>query len=112
MGPFRKDFRKSVYGNILDFGVKVRPGKFKVNHCGCEIPHMLAFAYALAFSYRAGGDPIYLAGFEGYKSGDPRQEEMIEVINLFNKMIGIPLIAITPTNYPVEQASVYAPFLP
>jgi hypothetical protein len=50
-----------------------------------------------------------VAGGDGYGSGDPRQEEMTNLLELFESSVGIPVVSLTPTTYPMTQSSVYAP---
>jgi 4-hydroxy 2-oxovalerate aldolase len=55
---------------------------------------------------------IFLVGFDGYSHDDFRQTEMNEVLsNYKNLPEQIPIKAITPTNYPIPQGSVYEPII-
>lgn len=95
---------------ILDFGLRVETGRFEVTSTGCVLPARLAVAYAIAAATAGGARRILLAGFDGYHAGDPRQEEMVEVLRAYEESgRAVPLIAITPSTYPVQQGSVYAP---
>jgi 4-hydroxy 2-oxovalerate aldolase len=97
---------------VLDYGVAVRSGEFTTEATGCTTPSLLAIAYALALAVSAGGRRILLAGADGYPAGDPRQEEMLHVLDEYAQMpSSIDLVAITPTSYPVAQSSLYAPHI-
>ncbi len=95
---------------VLDYGVHVEEGSFELRDHSCTIPSLLVAAYALAVATRGGAKRILLAGFDGYGSGDPRQDAMGEVFRRYlSHSQSVPLIAITPTSYPLEQGSVYSP---
>jgi 4-hydroxy 2-oxovalerate aldolase len=97
-------------GPVLDYGVETEAGVFKVRDNGCTIPSMLVAAYAIAACTAGGAGKIYLAGFDGYERGDPRQEEMASMISCYQAMSDArPLIALTPTLYPVHHSSVHSP---
>jgi 4-hydroxy 2-oxovalerate aldolase len=94
----------------LDYGLEVRPGTFVFSENTCTIPRPLVAAYALALATSAGARRIFLAGFDGFDAGDARQHEMAEVLTLYQSMPeACPLLAVTPSTYPVPQSSVYAP---
>ncbi|WP_208028130.1 aldolase catalytic domain-containing protein [Rhabdothermincola sediminis] len=95
---------------VLDYGLRVEAGRFDIGSSGCVLPARLAVAYAIAAATAGGARRILLAGFDGYRAGDPRQEEMVEVLRAYEESGRVvPLIAITPSTYPVQQSSVYAP---
>jgi len=49
-----------------------------------------------------------MAGFDGYPSEDPRNEEMNQVVKSYLvSESAIPLVAITPTRYDLERQSIY-----
>ena len=74
------------------------------------LPAALAAPYALAFATAAGARRILLAGFDGYGAGDSRQSEMVQILEAYQNLPNkVPLIAITPSTYPVQQSSIYAP---
>jgi 4-hydroxy 2-oxovalerate aldolase len=98
--------------HTLDFGLRVAPDEFSVHDDGCVLPTRLAVAYAMALATAAGARRIFLAGFDGFAPGDARQEEMVEMFGAYQAMpSAIPILAITPTTYPIPQGSVYAPLL-
>ena len=93
---------------VLDYGVHIEAGKFEIQNNNCIVPGLLVAPYAFAAATMGGAARILLAGFDGYGPGDPRQEEMVEVINCYRTLPKpVPLIAITPSTYGIEQSSVY-----
>lgn len=99
-----------VEGGLLDYGVCVTPNTFAVAPTGCEIPHQLVAAYALAFSNAAGAKRILLAGFDGYEPGNPLQEQMEETFRCYHQLAdAAPIVAVTPSTYSIPQMSLFAP---
>lgn len=96
---------------VFDFGLRVAPGTLDIISWGCCLPYALSAVYGLALALAGNAEHIYLAGFDGYGAGDPRQQEMIECLELLRMSTDIDqrVTAITPTNYPVRQGSLYAP---
>ena len=73
------------------------------------MPNDLAISYALALT-TIGNAKNSLVGFDGYKQNNSLQEEMIETIKLYkNCKKNINIYSLTPTSYPVESDSLYAP---
>ena len=104
---FLPDAPKDV---TLDYGLRVGPGQFEAGPQGCVVPVLLVAVYALAVATASGARRILLAGFDGYGAADARQMEMVKAFELYHAMPGArPVVAITPTAYPVTQSSVYAP---
>lgn len=106
----------AVRGNLesiefFDYGCVVTSGEFKAAESGCVIPAPLSVAYALALCIVGAASRVWLAGFDGYAAGDARQEEMVDVLKRVRAHHTRPeMIAITPTTYPIDQGSVYAPY--
>ncbi len=100
---------------VRDYGLNVARDIVEVTPTGCTLPQSLealTAAYAIALSVAGRAQTVFLVGFDGYATGDPRQEEMIEVFTRFNALPSAPeVIAITPTSYPIHQRSVYEPGL-
>lgn len=93
---------------IYDFGLGIEEGLFKFNEDYCVAPTDLVVSYALAIATSGKARNILLAGLDGYMSDDPRMREMVQLIGCYKKSSGaVPLIAITPTRYPLTQSSVY-----
>lgn len=84
---------------------------FEARPNGCIIPVPLAFAYALALCIAGKARRIFLVGFDGFQADDSRQSEMLQLLKIVAPVCGdISLIALTPTNYPVLQGSIYASY--
>ena len=95
---------------VLDYGIAVERHKFAAEARGCVLPARLVIAYAMAAATAAGAQRILLAGVDGYPAGDARQDEMVEVFTAYQAMSGnVPMVAVTPTTYPIAQGSVHAP---
>lgn len=97
---------------VLDYGLRLSDKRVEVGDTGCMLPATLAAAYAIALATAAGAERILMTGFDGYAAGDPRQEEMIEVLEQYQRVDkAIQIMAITPTTYPIMQRSIYEPGL-
>ena len=96
---------------LLDFGINLANKGFKFNKNSCEVPMSLVIAYALAVATSGKAKNIYLAGFDGYPSGDPRNEEAEFIFSQYRKDEGsLPIISITPTKYQLKTQSLFGPF--
>jgi 4-hydroxy 2-oxovalerate aldolase len=85
---------------ILDYGIKISPGKFKFYKNYCFIPNSLVISYALAMCSSGNVSKIFLAGFDGYEAGDVRNDEVENIFNIFYKLgIKRKILSITPTTY-------------
>ncbi len=105
-----EDMKDSIKSNrVLDYGCNISSGLMEIDQNHCIIPFELAIAYALSISIVGNASKIYLAGFDGFEIHDPRQDEMLEVFNLFKSISSIPLISITKTNYPLEKRTIHDP---
>lgn len=98
--------------NVLDYGLNISAEQLEIYEAYCILPSALAVGYAISVAIEAGGRRVLMAGFDGYTAGDSLQEEMIEVLEQFKeKYKSVPLIAVTPTTYPISQRSIYEPDL-
>lgn len=98
--------------DVLDYGLRLSVGHVEIGETGCVLPSTLSGAYALALATASGANRILVAGFDGYAAGDPRHDEMIEVLAQCQRVANaIPIVAVTPTNYPLTQRSIYEPGL-
>lgn len=96
---------------FLDFGVRVQENTFVFGQTECVIPSTLVLAYALAIATSGGARRIFLAGFDGYEPGDPRQGEVARLFACYlNHAEAVPLKAITNSTYDLPGCSVYGPF--
>ncbi len=90
--------------------MRVREGEFEIGPHGCTLPSALVVGYALSIASAAGAAKILMAGFDGYGAGDPRQEEMLQLLELYGHCpAAAPLTAVTATTYPIRQSSIYSP---
>ncbi len=93
---------------VCDFGLRVAPDSFAVQSSGCVAPNPGVGPYSLAAAAACGAERILLAGFDGHGPGDERTRAMNSAIEMFQRECpGVELIAITPSEYAVEQGSVY-----
>ena len=94
---------------VLDYGLVVTPGSFEFSETGTVAPYALVVAYAMGIATSGGAERIYLAGFDGFPSDDPRTAEMNEIFSLYNaNEKSLPVQSITPTRYRVPTTSLYA----
>lgn len=93
-----------------DYGLEVAEGRFEAGATGCVLPARVVGAYAMAVATAAGAKRLLFAGFDGFEATDPRQAEMMEIFEAYQRMDGaLPLVAITATSYALPHSSVYAP---
>lgn len=94
---------------LLDFGMSVKKGEFEVGETGCTLPSPLVSAYALAVAAAGRAAQVYMAGFDGFAHGDPRNDEMSTMLEAYaSQPSRPPLIAITPSRFNLaEKQSVY-----
>ena len=103
------DFKK-IKKRLKDFGMNAGFKKFKLGTRGCDLPNDLAISYALALVTVGGAKQISLIGFDGYSQNNKLQDEMISTIRKYKALKNnIKIYSLTPTSYPVESKSMYAP---
>ena len=104
------DVRRSLEGKeLLDFGLSVEEGSFDFFDNHCVAPTSLVIAYALSVATSGKAERILLAGFDGYSADDPRSQEMHHLLSTYQShQRALPLLAVTPTRYPLPAASIYA----
>jgi len=104
-----EDVRQALSGKTLfDYGLGVQPESFEFAETYCILPKSIVIAYALAAATSGRASRILLAGFDGYGPDDPRNLEMNALISTYSKTAqAVPLCAITPTRYQLNQTSVY-----
>lgn len=95
--------------SVFDYGVELSESEFEACGSHCKIPYDITVAYVLAALLESTPNAIYLAGFDGYKLNDHRQLEMLEILEHYKLKSKCPLVSITPTSYPIDKVSVYAP---
>ena len=102
--------RMSLEGKeLLDFGLTVQEDTFEFAERHCVLPTSLTVAYALAIAASGRSGRVYLAGFDGYSSDDPRNVEVDKLLMGYLAESGVPeLLAITPSRFAVAAGSVYS----
>ncbi|WP_417530281.1 aldolase [Marinobacter lipolyticus] len=103
------DVRSSL-GNkeVLDFGLAIEQGVFGFSDKHCVLPCSLVAAYALAVLASGRADKVLMVGFDGYGEDDPRNREMNGILKQYRETVGsVPLVAVTPTRYELDQKSIY-----
>ncbi|WP_338355656.1 aldolase catalytic domain-containing protein [uncultured Marinobacter sp.] len=105
-----EDVRESLEGKeLLDFGLSVEESNFDFFENHCVAPTSLVIAYALSVVTSGNATRILLAGFDGYSADDPRSQEMHQLLSTYQGHDkALPLLAVTPTRYPLPSASIYA----
>jgi 4-hydroxy 2-oxovalerate aldolase len=94
---------------LLDFGISIKSNKFNFEDFYCTIPSPLALAYALAIATGGKSLRVYLAGFDGYSSDDPRTRETNNLLSIYKKKnYTTKTISITNTKFNLETISVYS----
>lgn len=93
---------KKIYSkkNILDFGAAIVPKEFQFYKSHCILPNSLVLGYALAIIESGHANNIFMAGFDGYSYGDPRNDAIENLMNLYFENIKDKtkkIIMITPT---------------
>lgn len=104
--------RKLSAVEVRDYGVDIRKDSFSVGPSECVIPSSMAAAYAMAIAEAGGAREVLLAGFDGYAADDYRQHDMNHMLRCYQaRPEALPVSAVTPTTYELEQGSIYAPIL-
>ena len=108
-GNLPEELRKLLSNiSILDYGLRIKEGAFEILDNGCVLDSALAINYAMAVASASGASHILLTGIDGYEKSDPRQLEMIATLERYKELHkSIPIYAITPTTYPIEDKSIY-----
>jgi 4-hydroxy 2-oxovalerate aldolase len=97
---------------VFDYGLTVQNEKFEIEATGCVLPRPLAIAFALAIATQAKAIEIQMVGFDGYEANDPRQDEMNEVLAAYAQNPDhLSLKSLTPTNYSIQQGSIFEPVI-
>jgi len=108
-GNLPEELRKLLSNiSILDYGLRIKEGAFEISDNGCVLDSSLAINYAMSVASASGASQILLTGIDGYEKSDPRQLEMIAALERYKELDkSIPIYAITPTTYPIEDKSIY-----
>ncbi len=97
--------------DLRQYDCILEPDSFSAHDGGCVVPVPLAFGYALALSISAKVKRIFLVGFDGFSPDDSRQQQMLQLLRLAEPHSSqLAMTALTPTNYPISQGSLYADY--
>lgn len=97
---------------LLDYGLEVKDGELSSSKIHAVIPSDITTAYVLAVLMKSQPQSIKSIGLDGYDKNDPRQQEMIKILDLYTKHeSNLEITSLTPTTYPLAKGSVYAPNL-
>jgi 4-hydroxy 2-oxovalerate aldolase len=97
--------------DLRQYNCILEADSFAAHDGGCVIPVPLAFGYALALCISAKVKRIFLVGFDGFSSDDSRQQQMLQLLRLTEPHRSqLAMTALTPTNYPIAQGSLYADY--
>jgi 4-hydroxy 2-oxovalerate aldolase len=108
LGSLIKDQLEGL--KILDYGFTLKKNSFSIGPNVCYLHWPLAAAYAFAVVTQAGASKVSLVGFDGYNADDPRQEEMNDVFLKYSTLAkSIPITALTPSTYRINQGSLFTP---
>jgi len=93
---------------LLDYGLRIDDSVMEIGPNGSVLQAPLALSYAIAVTTAAEASRVLLVGIDGYDEADKRQKEMIDILNKHQKISNaIPMMALTPTTYPIEQRSIF-----
>ena len=86
---------------ILDYGLAINmDNKIKIKKNYCILPNALAISYSLAIAVAGKSKTVFLAGFDGYKADDSKNDETKLSLILFKKKFAkLKISSITPTKY-------------
>lgn len=104
-----EDVKLALQGKeVLDFGLSVEPGVFRFAEASCTLPTSLVVAYALAITASGQASRVLMSGFDGYGADDPRNREMKELLDLYQRTPEArELVSVTPTRYELATQSIY-----
>jgi 4-hydroxy 2-oxovalerate aldolase len=97
---------------LVDFGLDIQANILTSNKTYAIIPYDITTAYVLAMLLESTPKSISTVGFDGFDSNDPRQQEMVVILELYNQLrLSLEVLSLTPTTYPMTKGSIYAPNL-
>lgn len=95
---------------LIDYGVDIQKNTLEAKTNHAVIPHDITVAYILAILLQSDINSLSVVGFDGYSKYDVRQEEMIELLNLYKEhKNSVEIKSLTPSTYPINKSSIYAP---
>ncbi|XQF90888.1 pyruvate carboxyltransferase [Pseudoalteromonas espejiana] len=103
---FTKD-ELAVMSNLelIDYGIEVNTDELASNKTYSLVPSDITTAYVLAMLMESQPKSVKSVGFDGYDKNDPRQQEMINILDLYSKNeSALEVVSLTPTTYPLAKA--------
>ena len=95
---------------IYNYNLKIADNIFKITNSGCNLPKPLSLFYSISLATAGNAKKIFLAGIDGYDSNNLKQKDLIDMIAKYNSLKNaIQLNALTPTNLPLVQLSIFNP---
>lgn len=98
----------SKVGNCRQYPLSFSDDQLDISPEKCSLGTYKSLIYAVSYCYAAGGQKIFLAGFDGYGEGDPRSIEMSYWLSRLTSELNVELTSLLPTIYPINQSSVYS----
>ena len=109
LSSLKKWSGNNIEFKTYDYGLQVKENTFEYHDQFCILPYPLVMAYALATLNAGNSKLIYLAGFDGYKSGDKRSKQVEHIWDLYNRgKNNAEIISLTETAYNVNKGSLYS----
>ncbi len=109
LSSLKKWSGNNIEFQTYDYGLQVKENTFEYHDQFCILPYPLVMAYALATLNAGNSKLIYLAGFDGYKSGDKRSKQVEHIWDLYNRgKNNAEIISLTETAYNVNKGSLYS----
>ncbi len=89
---------------LIDYGLSINmENKIIIKKNFCILPNALAISYSLAIAIAGKSSKIFLAGFDGYKVDDSKNDETQSSLNLFTKRFDkLKISFLTPTKYKLK----------
>lgn len=108
---FSKDELRALDGlNLIDYGLEITKDAFVTHGNYVEIPFDITVAYIFGALLESNVNSVSAVGFDGYAQDDVRQQEMVEIFNIYNNNENsLEITSLTPTSYPISKGSIYAP---
>lgn len=108
-----ENVRNNFSNNLIyNYGLEIMENVLDIKDTKVTLPTLLVFPYVLSACVAGKAKNVYLAGFDGFAPGDPRQGEMESLLSKFEKCNNLPNIyAVTPSTYNIPQTSIYSPLI-
>lgn len=95
-------------GSRIEYGLRVSQGDFLVTKNYLTAPSARVHIYAMAYLASQGIQNIYLAGFDGYRGADSRNNEFMDFIRRLREVYpNLGLRTLTPTTYDLDTEQLF-----